>query len=61
MFPEQTQNYFLGCFVLKFSLTVGAYLLAFGFTLQEVCQRSSSFLSAANTTSSTCLHIFTAR
>lgn len=60
MFPEQTQNYFLGCFLLKFALTVSAYLLAFGFTLQEVCKGSSGLVSAANTTS-TCLHIFTAR
>lgn len=58
-FSEQTQNYFLGCFLLKFALTVSAYLLAFGFTLQEVCQRSSSSFMAADNT--TCLHIFTAR
>ncbi|XP_036066959.1 transmembrane protein 94-like [Oryzias melastigma] len=35
--PKKTQNYFLGCFLLKFGLTVCAYLLAFGFTLQAVC------------------------
>ncbi|KAG7491704.1 hypothetical protein MATL_G00006910 [Megalops atlanticus] len=35
--PRKTQQYFLGCFLLKFSLTVCAYLLGFGFTLQEVC------------------------
>uniref|UniRef100_A0A8C4E1Q5 Transmembrane protein 94 n=1 Tax=Dicentrarchus labrax TaxID=13489 RepID=A0A8C4E1Q5_DICLA len=40
--PRKTQNYFLGCFLLKFGLTVCAYLLAFGFTLQEVCLRSSN-------------------
>ncbi|CAF90400.1 unnamed protein product, partial [Tetraodon nigroviridis] len=57
--PRKTQNYFLGCFLLKFALTVSAYLLAFGFTLQEVCQRSSELISADNATI-TCLHIFTA-
>lgn len=57
----QTQNYFLGCFLLKFALTVSAYLLAFGFTLQEVCQRSSRFAPADNATALTCLHILTAR
>uniref|UniRef100_A0A673A9J3 Transmembrane protein 94 n=1 Tax=Sphaeramia orbicularis TaxID=375764 RepID=A0A673A9J3_9TELE len=40
--PKKTQNYFLGCFLLKFGLTMCAYLLAFGFTLQEVCLRSSN-------------------
>uniref|UniRef100_A0A3P9JWL2 Transmembrane protein 94 n=1 Tax=Oryzias latipes TaxID=8090 RepID=A0A3P9JWL2_ORYLA len=35
--PKKTQNYFLGCFLFKFGLTVCAYLLAFGFTLQAVC------------------------
>ncbi|XP_036398079.1 transmembrane protein 94 isoform X2 [Megalops cyprinoides] len=35
--PRKTQQYFLGCFLLKFSLTVCAYLLGLGFTLQEVC------------------------
>nr|XP_043869091.1 transmembrane protein 94 isoform X1 [Solea senegalensis] len=39
--PRKTQNFFLGCFLLKFGLTVCAYLVAFGFTLQEVCLRSS--------------------
>uniref|UniRef100_A0A8D3CMG9 Transmembrane protein 94 n=1 Tax=Scophthalmus maximus TaxID=52904 RepID=A0A8D3CMG9_SCOMX len=34
--PRKTQNYFLGCFLLKFGLTVCAYLVAFAFTLQEV-------------------------
>ncbi|TNN03543.1 hypothetical protein fugu_000572 [Takifugu bimaculatus] len=57
--PRKTQNYFLGCFLLKFTLTVSAYLLAFGFTLQEVCQRSNNFISTDNTTF-TCLHILTA-
>ncbi|XP_040885345.1 transmembrane protein 94-like [Toxotes jaculatrix] len=51
--PRKTQNYFLGCFLLKFALTVCAYLLAFGFTLQEVC------LSRGNNTTITC-HILTA-
>lgn len=49
--PRKTQNYFLGCFLLKFGLTVCAYLLAFGFTLQEVCcNRSSNSSQADNTT-----------
>ncbi|KAM6899036.1 transmembrane protein 94 isoform 2-T2 [Lycodopsis pacificus] len=47
--PRKTQNYFLGCFLLKFGLTVCAYLLAFGFTLQEVFRSSNSSL-ADNTT-----------
>ncbi|XP_039990740.1 transmembrane protein 94 isoform X3 [Xiphias gladius] len=57
--PRKTQNYFLGCFLLKFGLTVCAYLLAFGFTLQEVCLRNSNSTLADNTTV-TCLHILTA-
>ncbi|XP_061561658.1 transmembrane protein 94 isoform X2 [Phycodurus eques] len=56
---EQTQNYFLGCFVLKFGLTVCAYLLAFGFTLQEVCLRSTNLTMFENATGN-CLHILTA-
>uniref|UniRef100_A0A8C4ZWX8 Transmembrane protein 94 n=1 Tax=Gadus morhua TaxID=8049 RepID=A0A8C4ZWX8_GADMO len=39
--PRKTQNYFLGCFLLKFGLTVCAYLLGFGFTLQQFCQLSA--------------------
>ncbi|XP_077406450.1 transmembrane protein 94 isoform X3 [Vanacampus margaritifer] len=57
--PKKTQNYFLGCFVLKFGLTVCAYLLAFGFTLQEVCLRSTNLTILENTTGK-CLHILTA-
>uniref|UniRef100_A0A4W6ELP6 Transmembrane protein 94 n=1 Tax=Lates calcarifer TaxID=8187 RepID=A0A4W6ELP6_LATCA len=34
--PRKTQNYFLGCFLLKFGLTMCAYLLAFGFTLEQL-------------------------
>ncbi|XP_074519033.1 transmembrane protein 94 isoform X2 [Halichoeres trimaculatus] len=56
--PRKTQNYFLGCFLLKFGLTVCAYLLAFGFTLQEVCLRSSNITLPDNSTA-TCLHILT--
>ncbi|XP_069373457.1 transmembrane protein 94 isoform X3 [Paralichthys olivaceus] len=56
--PRKTQNYFLGCFLLKFGLTVCAYLLAFGFTLQEVCLRSSNCTSVENSTN--CLHLFAA-
>ncbi|TMS22446.1 Transmembrane protein 94, partial [Larimichthys crocea] len=51
----QTQNYFLGCFLLKFGLTVCAYLLAFGFTLQEVCR---SITLADNTTVSCLSSVF---
>ncbi|XP_062298211.1 transmembrane protein 94 isoform X2 [Scomber scombrus] len=56
--PRKTQNYFLGCFLLKFSLTVCAYLLAFGFTLQEICLRSNNLTLSDNSTV-TCLHILT--
>ncbi|KAK5895558.1 hypothetical protein CgunFtcFv8_009242 [Champsocephalus gunnari] len=55
--PRKTQNYFLGCFLLKFGLTVCAYLVAFGFTLQEFCCSSSTF---AENTTVTCLHILAA-
>ncbi|XP_023264786.1 transmembrane protein 94 [Seriola lalandi dorsalis] len=57
--PRKTQNYFLGCFLLKFGLTVCAYLLAFGFTLHEVCRSSGNFTLAENT-SITCLNILAA-
>ncbi|XP_072311637.1 transmembrane protein 94 isoform X2 [Eucyclogobius newberryi] len=56
--PKKTQNYFLGCFLLKFGLSVCACLLAFGFTLQEVC-RSSNLTLAENSTAN-CASIFTA-
>lgn len=55
--PKKTQNYFLGCFLLKFGLTVCAYLLAFGFTLQEVCRRSNLMLIDNSTAN--CASIFT--
>ncbi|KAM3860003.1 transmembrane protein 94 [Diretmus argenteus] len=54
--PRKTQNYFLGCFLLKFGLTVCAYLLGFGFTLQEIRLRSSNSTLADNSTT----HILTA-
>ncbi|XP_019731271.1 transmembrane protein 94 isoform X2 [Hippocampus comes] len=57
--PKKTQNYFLGCFVLKFGVTVCAYLLAFGFTLQEVCLRSANLTMFENGTGK-CLHILIA-
>ncbi|XP_077595653.1 transmembrane protein 94 [Stigmatopora nigra] len=57
--PKKTQNYFLGCFVLKFGLTICAYLLAFGFTLQEVCLKSTN-LTTGNNATGNCLHILTA-
>uniref|UniRef100_A0A8B9R8K7 Cation-transporting P-type ATPase C-terminal domain-containing protein n=1 Tax=Astyanax mexicanus TaxID=7994 RepID=A0A8B9R8K7_ASTMX len=40
--PRKTQQYFLGCFLLKFGLTVCAYLLGFGFSLQEVCATAAN-------------------
>ncbi|KAK5851397.1 hypothetical protein PBY51_002195 [Eleginops maclovinus] len=57
--PRKTQNYFLGCFLLKFGLTVCAYLVAFGFTLQEFCHSGCNSTLAENSTV-TCLHILTA-
>ncbi|XP_056153007.1 transmembrane protein 94 [Lampris incognitus] len=48
--PKKTQNYFLGCFLLKFGLTVCAYLLGFGFTLQEICLRINSENTSVNLT-----------
>ncbi|KAK7919532.1 hypothetical protein WMY93_010816 [Mugilogobius chulae] len=53
----QTQNYFLGCFLLKFGLSVCACLLAFGFTLQEVCH--SSNVTLADNSTASCASIFT--
>uniref|UniRef100_A0A3Q3N4B8 Transmembrane protein 94 n=1 Tax=Mastacembelus armatus TaxID=205130 RepID=A0A3Q3N4B8_9TELE len=44
--PRKTQNYFLGCFLLKFGVTVCSFLLAFGFTLQEVCLRTHCQISS---------------
>ncbi|XP_028263980.1 transmembrane protein 94 isoform X2 [Parambassis ranga] len=57
--PKKTQNYFLGCFLLKFGLTVCSYLLAFGFTLQAVCPSGSNITLTDNSTVS-CGCIFTA-
>ncbi|XP_071400574.1 transmembrane protein 94 isoform X2 [Centroberyx affinis] len=57
--PRKTQNYFLGCFLLKFGLTVCAYLVGFGFTLQEVCLRAGNLTLADNTTTPACTHILT--
>ncbi|KAM9425394.1 transmembrane protein 94 [Pholidichthys leucotaenia] len=58
--PKKTRNYFLGCFLLKFGLTVCAYLLAFGFTLQAICPHGTN-LTLADNTSVLCGHIFTTR
>lgn len=55
--PRKTQNYFLGCFLLKFGLTVCAYLLGFGFTLHEICLKTSNLTLVASTNSCT---VFTA-
>lgn len=38
--PKKTQHYFLLCFLLKFSLTIGSGLICFGFTLQSFCDSS---------------------
>ncbi|KPP72939.1 hypothetical protein Z043_108016 [Scleropages formosus] len=46
--PRKTQHYFLGCFLLKFSITVCAYLLGFGFSLQAVCGRRNSTINCFN-------------
>ncbi|XP_036613430.1 transmembrane protein 94 isoform X7 [Trichosurus vulpecula] len=36
--PKKTQHYFLLCFLLKFSLTIGSGLICFGFILQSFCE-----------------------
>ncbi|KAF7649423.1 hypothetical protein LDENG_00140690 [Lucifuga dentata] len=56
--PRKTQNYFLGCFLVKFGLTVCAYLLSFGFTLQEVFLRSSN--GTLHNATAASVHILTA-
>ncbi|XP_059804861.1 transmembrane protein 94 isoform X1 [Hypanus sabinus] len=38
--PKKTQQHFLMCFLIKFSLTIFAYLVCFGFMLQEFCNKS---------------------
>ncbi|KAJ8283888.1 hypothetical protein COCON_G00027380 [Conger conger] len=58
--PRKTQQYFLGCFLLKFSLTMCAYLLGFGFTLHKVCSlAASSALVRPDNSNFTCAHILT--
>uniref|UniRef100_A0A1A7WVD5 KIAA0195 n=1 Tax=Iconisemion striatum TaxID=60296 RepID=A0A1A7WVD5_9TELE len=56
--PRKTQNYFLGCFVLKFGLTMCTYLLVFGFTLQAICPIGTNM--TFTNTSRTCGSVFTA-
>uniref|UniRef100_A0A3P8TMG3 Transmembrane protein 94 n=1 Tax=Amphiprion percula TaxID=161767 RepID=A0A3P8TMG3_AMPPE len=46
--PRKTQNYFLGCFLLKFGVTVCAYLVAFGFTLQAICPQGTNLTFSTN-------------
>uniref|UniRef100_A0A3B3XGH2 Cation-transporting P-type ATPase C-terminal domain-containing protein n=1 Tax=Poecilia mexicana TaxID=48701 RepID=A0A3B3XGH2_9TELE len=46
--PKKTQNYFLGCFFLKFGLSVCVYLLVFGFTLQTVCPAGTNLTLSNN-------------
>ncbi|XP_014858101.1 PREDICTED: uncharacterized protein KIAA0195 homolog isoform X1 [Poecilia mexicana] len=57
--PKKTQNYFLGCFFLKFGLSVCVYLLVFGFTLQTVCPAGTN-LTLSNNSVIKCSSIFTA-
>lgn len=57
--PRKTQNFFLGCFLLRFCLTVCAYLLGFGFTLHEVCLRANNITLPGNATVS-CSALLTA-
>uniref|UniRef100_A0A3P9N8U2 Transmembrane protein 94 n=1 Tax=Poecilia reticulata TaxID=8081 RepID=A0A3P9N8U2_POERE len=57
--PKKTQNYFLGCFFLKFGLSVCVYLLVFGFTLQTVCPAGTN-LTLSNNSIIKCSSIFTA-
>uniref|UniRef100_A0A672LSQ8 Transmembrane protein 94 n=1 Tax=Sinocyclocheilus grahami TaxID=75366 RepID=A0A672LSQ8_SINGR len=54
--PRKTQHYFLGWFLLKFGLTMLAYLVGFGFSLQEVCSRAANLTKTDNSTI-TCSHI----
>ncbi|XP_028331237.1 transmembrane protein 94 isoform X2 [Gouania willdenowi] len=56
--PRKTQNFFLGCFLLKFGLSVCAYLLGFGFTLQTICPTGTIITFTDNTTL-TCSCIYT--
>ncbi|XP_041075800.1 transmembrane protein 94 isoform X2 [Polyodon spathula] len=46
--PRKTQQYFLVCFLVKFSITVSAYLICFGFTLQEFCHKSSNITGCSS-------------
>uniref|UniRef100_A0A8C1G4Y2 Transmembrane protein 94 n=1 Tax=Cyprinus carpio TaxID=7962 RepID=A0A8C1G4Y2_CYPCA len=48
--PRKTQHYFLGWFLLKFGLTMLAYLVGFGFSLQEVCSRAANLTKIDNRT-----------
>ncbi|XP_046888146.1 transmembrane protein 94 isoform X4 [Hypomesus transpacificus] len=57
--PRKTQNFFLLCFLLRYGLTVCAYLLGFGFTLNQVCLHANNLTLADNTTVS-CFHLLTA-
>ncbi|XP_043820657.1 transmembrane protein 94 isoform X4 [Dromiciops gliroides] len=40
--PKKTQHYFLLCFLLKFSLTIGSGLICFGFVLQSFCDSAQA-------------------
>uniref|UniRef100_A0A7N4NYM0 Transmembrane protein 94 n=1 Tax=Sarcophilus harrisii TaxID=9305 RepID=A0A7N4NYM0_SARHA len=40
--PKKTQHYFLLCFLLKFSLTIGSGLICFGFILQSFCDTAQA-------------------
>ncbi|XP_069785124.1 transmembrane protein 94 isoform X3 [Narcine bancroftii] len=40
--PKKIQQHFLVCFLIKFSITIFAYLACFGFMLQEFCDKYRS-------------------
>ncbi|XP_053231853.1 transmembrane protein 94 isoform X1 [Podarcis raffonei] len=56
--PKKTQQYFLFCFLLKFSLTICTCLVCFGYMLQDYCVNFNSSAFNVNVTgcSSIMLH-----
>ncbi|XP_066521040.1 transmembrane protein 94 isoform X2 [Hoplias malabaricus] len=46
--PRKTQQYFLGWFLLKFGLTVCAFLLGFGFSLHRLCPNMFIFNASSS-------------
>ncbi|XP_063077900.1 transmembrane protein 94 isoform X2 [Engraulis encrasicolus] len=54
--PRKTQQYFLGCFLLKFGVTMMTYLLGLGFSLQEVCSIAANLTQTnINVNASCCI------